>query len=86
MSMDAAQIFMPLAGLVDIEKEMERLSKEKARLEGELKRVQGKLSNESFVSKAPEAVVTAEREKLAKYQATMEKVLVQIETFQNAGG
>lgn len=85
VSMDAAQIFMPLAGLVDIGKEMERLGKEKARLEGELTRVKGKLSNENFVNKAPESVVAAEREKLAKYQTTMEKVLAQIETLSGAG-
>jgi len=85
VSLDAAQIFMPLAGLVDIGKELERLEKEKARLEGELKRVQGKLGNTGFVAKAPEAVVAAEREKLAKYQATMEKVLSQIDTLKQAG-
>jgi len=85
VSMDAAQLFMPLTGLVDIEKEMERLDKEKTRLEGELSRVQGKLKNENFVNKAPLAVVNAEREKLTKYQTTMEKVLSQIETLKSAG-
>jgi valyl-tRNA synthetase len=86
ISMDAAQIFLPLAGLIDIEKEMERLAKEKTRLEGELKRVQGKLSNKEFVNKAPAQVVDAEREKLAKYRTTMEKVSAQIETLTSAGG
>jgi glycosyltransferase involved in cell wall biosynthesis len=49
-------------------KELERLDKEKTRLDGEIKRLNGKLSNESFVSKAPAAVVEQERAKLAKYE------------------
>ena len=49
--------------------------KRKARLEGELKRVKGKLSNERFMSKAPENVVNEEKEKLQKYQLMMEKVI-----------
>ena len=54
--------------LIDIAKELERLDKEKTRLDGEIKRLNGKLSNESFVSKAPAAVVEQERAKLAKYE------------------
>ena len=55
------ELFLPLLDLVDREKELERLDKEKKKLEGEIKRVEGKLSNERFVSKAPEAVVNEER-------------------------
>ena len=55
------ELFLPLLDLVDREKELERLDKEKKKLEGEIKRVEGKLSNEKFVSKAPEAVVNEER-------------------------
>ncbi|MBO4242069.1 MAG: class I tRNA ligase family protein, partial [Clostridiales bacterium] len=62
------EIYMPLEDLIDISKELERLSKEKEKLEGELKRVEGKLSNENFVSRAPENVINAEREKQAKYK------------------
>ena len=70
----AATIYMPFAELVDIEKEIERLEKEKIRLEGELKRVNGMLSNEKFVSKAPEAKIAEERAKLEKYTNMMEQV------------
>ncbi len=69
-----ASIYMPFADLVDVEKEIERLTKEKARLEGELKRVQGMLSNEKFVSKAPEAKIAEEKEKLEKYTNMMAQV------------
>ncbi len=62
------EIYIPLEDLIDISKELERLDKEKTRLEGEIKRLKGKLSNESFVSKAPAAVVDQERAKLAKYE------------------
>ena len=71
---DKATVYMPLADLVDFEKEKERLTKEKTRLEGELKRVNGMLNNEKFMSKAPEKKVAEEKEKLAKYQAMMSKV------------
>ena len=69
-----ANIYIPFAELVDIEKEKERLLKEKERLEGELKRVNGMLSNERFISKAPEAKINEEKEKLAKYTQMMEQV------------
>ena len=62
------EIYIPLEDLIDIAKELERLDKEKTRLDGEIKRLNGKLSNESFVSKAPAAVVEQERTKLAKYE------------------
>jgi len=62
------EIYIPLEDLIDIAKELERLDKEKTRLDGEIKRLNGKLSNESFVSKAPAAVVEQERAKLAKYK------------------
>ena len=71
---DKATIYMPLADLVDLAKEKERLEKEKKRLEGELKRVNGMLNNEKFMSKAPEAKINEEKAKLEKYQAMMSKV------------
>ncbi|HPB79350.1 MAG TPA: hypothetical protein PK516_03715, partial [Sedimentibacter sp.] len=73
------EIYLPLADLIDYEKEIERLEKEKIRLEGELKRVNDKLNNERFMSKAPENVVNEEKEKLQKYQMMMEKVLERLE-------
>jgi valyl-tRNA synthetase len=62
-----AAIYIPFAELVDIKQEIERLEKESKRLEGELARVNGMLSNERFMSKAPEAKVAEERAKLEKY-------------------
>ncbi len=69
-----ATLFVPLEDLVDFEKEKERLTKEKEKLEKELARSRGILSNEKFMSKAPEAKVAEEREKLAKYETMMQQV------------
>ena len=69
-----ANIYMPFAELVDIDKEIERLNKEKGRLEGEIKRSSGMLGNEKFVLKAPAAKVSEEREKLLKYQQMLTQV------------
>ena len=69
-----AVIYMPFAELVDIDKEIERLKKEEEKLTKELARVNGMLSNERFISKAPEAKIAEEREKLEKYTNMMEQV------------
>ena len=69
-----AVVYLPLEDLVDFEKEKERLLKEKERLAKELSRSRGMLSNEKFLSRAPEAKVQEEREKLAKYEQMMEQV------------
>ncbi len=69
-----ATLYIPFAELVDISQEIERLKKEETRLSGELKRVNGMLNNEKFMSKAPEAKVREEREKLEKYTQMMEQV------------
>ena len=69
-----ATLYIPFAELVDIAQEIERLKKEQKRLEGELARVNGMLSNERFMSKAPEAKVLEERAKLEKYTQMMEQV------------
>lgn len=69
-----AVIYMPFAELVDIEKETQRLKKEEDRLAKELARVNGMLSNERFVSKAPQAKIDEEKGKLAKYTEMMEQV------------
>lgn len=63
-----AAVYLPLAGLIDVEKETARLTKERDNLEKEIGRLTGKLSNAGFTSKAPAAVVAAEREKLAGYE------------------
>ncbi len=69
-----ATLYIPFAELVDIQQEIERLRKEEQKLEGELARVNGMLNNERFMSKAPEAKVAQEREKLKKYTQMMEQV------------
>ncbi|GKV68804.1 valine--tRNA ligase [Sporosarcina sp. NCCP-2716] len=62
-----AELFLPLEGLLDIDEEIARLTKELGKWAGEVKRVQGKLSNERFLSKAPQAVVDEERAKEQDY-------------------
>ncbi len=73
-----ANIYIPLGELVDISKELERLKKEEERLQGELKRVNGMLSNERFMSKAPESKIAEEKAKLEKYEKMMAQVKEQI--------
>lgn len=73
-----AEIYLPLAGLINIEDEIARLEKEAEKLQQEVDRVEKKLSNEKFVAKAPAAVVEAERAKGADYQAQREAVLERI--------
>ena len=77
-----ATIYMPFAELVDIDKEIERLKKEEERLNKELARVNGMLSNEKFISKAPEAKINEEKEKKAKYETMMEQVKAQLAHLQ----
>ena len=69
-----AVIYMPFAELVDIEKEIERLSKEEEKLGKEIARCNGMLNNPNFVGKAPEAKIATEREKLQKYTNMLSQV------------
>ena len=69
---------LPLAGVVDLAAELVRLEKEAAKLDQEVARIDAKLSNESFVARAPEEVVEAEREKRADYLLRKEKVAAAI--------
>ena len=71
---DSATIFLPLADIIDTEKEMARLSAEEKKLIGEIERIEKKLANEGFVAKAPAAVVEGEKVKMAKYQENLEGV------------
>lgn len=73
-----ANIYMPFAELVDIDKEIERLKKEEEKLEKELTRVNGMLSNEKFISRAPAAKIEEEQEKQAKYTQMMKQVKEQL--------
>ncbi len=69
-----AEILIAMDELMDYKAESERLTKEKKKLEGEVARVSGKLANENFVNKAPEKIIAAEREKLAKYEEMLKTV------------
>jgi len=76
-----AVCYIPLAELIDFEKEKARLTKEKERLEKELARSHNMLNNEKFVSKAPEAKIQEEKDKLAKYEQMMEEVTKRLESL-----
>ncbi|MBE6556782.1 MAG: valine--tRNA ligase [Ruminococcaceae bacterium] len=76
---DSATIYLPMSELVDMEKEKERLLGEQKKLLSEIERVEKKLANESFVAKAPAAVVDAERQKLEKYRDNLDGVLRALE-------
>jgi valyl-tRNA synthetase len=65
----AVEIFLPMAGLVDLDKERARLEKELARIEGWMKGCRAKLANEKFVANAPEAVVQQQRDLLAENES-----------------
>ena len=65
----AARAFMPLAELVDVAKELERIAKEKAKAEGHLKGIEAKLNNQAFTSKAPANIVQNQRDQAEKLRA-----------------
>ncbi len=70
-----ARLYMPMGDLIDFDKERERLMKEKAKVEDDIRFVMGKLENPKFVSKAPEKVVNAEKEKAEKLKEHLNKLL-----------
>ena len=76
-----ANIYIPLAELVDLAAEKERLLKEQKRLEGELARVNGMLNNERFISKAPQSKIDEEKAKLEKYTQMMEQVTERLKSM-----
>ena len=75
------ELLIPMAGLIDAEAELARLAKQLEKAKKELDKVSGKLSNERFVSNAPEAVIIKEKAKQAEYQTTCDKLNAQIETI-----
>ena len=77
----AVRVFMPMAQLVDIQKELERLAKEKKKCGDELAKLKAKLSNPGFTSKAPEAVVAAERERMEGLEKTLEAIDQSIKAY-----
>jgi len=73
-----AELYLPLAGLIDIDQEIARLEKELAHLNAEVERVEKKLANEAFVAKAPPHIVEEERAKERDYREKRDKVLARI--------
>ncbi len=82
---NGAEVYLPLAGLIDIEQELARLEKELNRLNSEVERAEKKLTNPGFVSKAPEKVVNEERDKLRNYREQREQILARIEEMRGFG-
>lgn len=75
----AGEVILPIEGLIDMDKELERLEKDIQKWQKELDRVNKKLSNENFVNKAPEHVINEEKEKQVKYQEKYDGVKARIE-------
>lgn len=71
------ELLIPMAGLIDVAKELARIDKQLEKVTGEFKRIEGKLSNQGFVAKAPAAVIEKERAKQAEYQRDMDKLIEQ---------
>ncbi|MDO4618649.1 MAG: valine--tRNA ligase [Clostridia bacterium] len=80
---NGASLYLPLAELVDKDKEIARLNKEKKDLEGEIKRVEGKLSNQGFIAKAPQNVIDEEKAKGIKYKEMLDKVIESLNNLEN---
>jgi valyl-tRNA synthetase len=80
-----AEVFVPLAGVIDLEKERRRLRDEVARLEGQISGTERRLANESFLSRAPAEVVQKERDKLESYREQREKLAAKLSALQEAG-
>lgn len=76
-------IYMPFADLVDVEKEIERLTKEKNKLVSEVERVEKKLANQGFVAKAPQKVIDEEKAKQEKYSTMLKSVEEQLNNLLN---
>ena len=76
---DAGNMYIPLADVIDFDKERARLNAELVKNDGEILRIEKKLANEGFVAKAPAAVIEGEKAKLKKYLDTKEALLVALE-------
>jgi valyl-tRNA synthetase len=78
------KVMVPLAGLIDLEAERGRIGKEVGKAQQELEKIEKKLGNESFVAKAPEAVVAKERNRAAELKGTLETLEMQLQALANA--
>ncbi|TRX53873.1 valine--tRNA ligase [Thalassomonas sp. M1454] len=76
-------VLIPMAGLIDVDAELARLTKAMDKLEKDVQRTRGKLSNENFVSKAPDAVIAKEKEKLADAESMLATLAQQKLTIAN---
>ncbi len=79
------EIYIPLKGLVDVEKELEKLGREQKKVEEKLARINGKLANEKFLANAPAAVVEKEKGKKEELDKTMAKILEAKKRYQQLG-
>ncbi|MFW6279134.1 MAG: valine--tRNA ligase [Bacillota bacterium] len=73
------EVILPLEGMVDLEKEIQRTEKEIKEVKSEIQRARGKLNNDGFVNQAPEHLVEAEKEKLKEYRDKKEKLIARLE-------
>ncbi|MBQ2010500.1 MAG: valine--tRNA ligase, partial [Selenomonadaceae bacterium] len=80
---NGVEIYLPLKGLIDVEKETARLNKEMATLDKEISRLEKKLGNQGFLAKAPAEVVAGEQEKLKGYQEKQNAVKERLAYLQN---
>ena len=78
---DDIEVYIPFENLVDLKAERERLENEREKLEKEVERGKNMLSNQGFVSKAPESKIKEEKEKLAKYEEMLAKVEERLKTL-----
>jgi valyl-tRNA synthetase len=69
------EVILPLEGMIDLDKEIERMKKEIEEMDFEIKRAEGKLSNKGFVNNAPQDLVEREKQKLKEYQEKKEKLI-----------
>jgi valyl-tRNA synthetase len=74
-------IYLPLEGLIDVDKEVARIEKEIAAVEGEMKRLAGKLGNPNFLAKAPADVVAKEQAKQGEFEAKLASLKAHLELF-----
>ena len=81
VTVDGADLYVPLTGLIDLDEERSRLERELERARSELARAQSKLANEGFVMRAPADVVQAERDKVDEWQGAVERLDAQLHTL-----